>query len=137
MARAFLKAKVPEVDLGRLYVAGHSAAGTFALLFAEHTTYARGCVAYAPIVDLAARIDAVRLDRLRRLGFGALVTRYSPRASESTLRCPAYLFQARDDLVVPAAATEAFAGRLRAMGKAVTLDLVDGGGTPRTSTTTP
>ncbi len=127
VARAFLKEKVPEVDPGRLYVAGHSSAGTFALLFAEHTPYARGCVAYAPVVDLGARFDAARLDSLRRLGLGALVTRYSPRASESTLGCPVYLFQARDDEVVPAGATEAFADRLRAMGKPVTLDLVDGG----------
>ena len=127
VARAFLKAKVPEVDLGRLYVAGHDSAGAFALLFAENTPFVKGCVAYAPVVDLAAQFDAARLDRVRKLGFGALIARFSPRAGEAKLDCPVFLFQSRDDLVVPSGETVAFADRLRAMHKAVTLDLVDSG----------
>ena len=116
---------MPEVDLGRLYVAGRGSAAAVALLFAEHTRYAKGCLAFAPIVDLAAQTDAARQERLRRFGLGDVVGRLSPRAGESRLDSPVFLFQARDDSTVPVEATEAFAERLRGMGKAVTLELVD------------
>ncbi|HEY2159117.1 MAG TPA: prolyl oligopeptidase family serine peptidase, partial [Isosphaeraceae bacterium] len=127
VARAFLKEEVPEVDLGRLYVAGHSSAATFALLLAEHTHFVKGCVAYAPVVDLAARVDVARQNRLRMLGLDDLFTRLSPRAGESKLNCPVFLFHARDDAFVPFEQTEAFADRLRSMDKPVTLELVDEG----------
>ncbi len=127
VARAFLKAKVPEVDLGRLYVAGHSSAATFALLLAEHTRFVKGCVAYAPVVDLAARVDVARQNRLRMLGVDDLFTRLSPRAGESKLSCPVFLFHSRDDGFVPFEQTEAFAERLRSMDKPVMLELVDEG----------
>jgi dienelactone hydrolase len=126
VALAFLRAKVPEVDRGRLYVAGHSSAATFALVFAEHSRDLKGCVAYAPDVDIAAHLDAARLDGLRRRGLGPLFTRFSPRDGEGDLSCPVYLFHARDDDQLPSAATAAFADRLRGMGKAVTFDLADG-----------
>ena len=51
----YVLAKVPEVDPQRLYVAGHSSAATFALLFAEHEPRVKGCIAYAPLADLFAR----------------------------------------------------------------------------------
>jgi dienelactone hydrolase len=127
VARAFLKAKVPEVDLGRLYVAGHGSAATFALLFAEYTHFVKGCIAYAPAIDRAARVDVVRAARIRRFGLGDLFTRFSPRAGESKLSCPVFLFHARDDGIVPFEETEAFAERLRSMDKPVTLELVDDG----------
>ncbi len=127
VARAFLKAKVPEVDLGRLYAAGHSSAATFALLLAEHTRFVKGCVAYAPVVDVGARVDAARQNRLRMLRLDDLFTRLSPRAAESKLSCPVFLFHARDDGFVPFEETEAFAERLRSMDKPVTLELVDDG----------
>jgi dienelactone hydrolase len=126
VALAFLKAKVPEVDRHRLYVAGHSSAATFALVFAEHSRDLKGCVAYAPDVDLAGRRDDAWLNGLSRRGFGPLLTRFSPRAGEADLKCPVYLFHARDDDRFPSSATAAFADRLRGLGKTVTFDLVDG-----------
>ncbi len=127
VARAFLRAKVPEVDLGRLYVAGHSSAATFALLFAEHTHFVKGCVAYAPVVDVAARVDVARAARIRRFGLGDVFTRFSPRAGESRLSCPVFLFHSRADEDVPFEQTEAFAERLRSLDKPVALELVDEG----------
>ena len=48
VALEYLLAKVPQVDPQRIYVAGHSSAGTLSLLFAEHEPRLKGCVAFAP-----------------------------------------------------------------------------------------
>jgi dienelactone hydrolase len=128
VAQAFLRAKVPAVDPGRLYAAGTGSAGAFALLFAEHEPGLKGCLAYDPIVDLATWVDAARQDRLKMFGLGDLVARLSPRVDEEKLACPVFLYHARGDRDVPAAATQAFADRIRSLGKDVTLELADGTG---------
>ncbi len=129
IAIEFLKAKVPAVDPGRLYVAGHSSAATFALLLAEHEPSLKGCVAYAPIVDLAEQMKKLGLSpMLDRTGFTELMTLFSPRVRESDLNCPLFLFVSRDDETIDVEQATAFAARLKAIGKTVTLDRVDIGG---------
>ena len=51
----YVLARLPEVDPERLYVAGHSSAAIWALLFAEHEPRIKGCIAYAPLADLFGR----------------------------------------------------------------------------------
>ena len=53
IALEYVLAKVPEVDPKRITVAGHSSAGTLAVLFAEHEPRLRSCLAYAPVDDAA------------------------------------------------------------------------------------
>ena len=54
-ALEYTLANVPEVNRKQLFSAGHSSAGTLALLFAEHEPRLAGCVAYAPAIDLKNR----------------------------------------------------------------------------------
>ena len=46
LAAAEALAGLPDVDTGQLYVAGHSAGGTLALLAAMSSAFSRGCVAF-------------------------------------------------------------------------------------------
>ena len=129
IAIEFLKAKVPEIDPDRLFVAGHSSAATFALLLAEHEPSLKGCVAYAPVVDLAEHVRKAGLVPLiQRSGFIELTTALSPKTRESDLNCPLFVFQARDDESVDVDENLAFVDRLKLLGKHVTLDLVNNGG---------
>ncbi len=127
VAFEYVLAKLPEVDPGRISIAGHSSAGTLALLFAEHEPRLESCVAFAPAVDLEKRFGPEAVGHLRQAKLADLATRYSPKLGEARLDCPLFLFHARDDGNLPVAESEAFAARLQALGKAVTLDLVDDG----------
>ena len=116
--------KVAEVDPSRISAAGHSSAGTLAVLFAENEPRLRSSVAFAPALDLAKRFGPQAVAEFIKGGIGDLVGRYSPRNNEANLRCPLFLFHARDDSNVPVVDSEAFARRAKAKGKSVTLDLV-------------
>jgi dienelactone hydrolase/DNA-directed RNA polymerase subunit RPC12/RpoP len=128
IALEFLKARVPQVDQGRLYVAGYDTAGTFALLFAEHEHELKGCVAYAPPIDL---VDRFRNDRqalaFEMTGFARYIKIFSPKEGEDKLSCPVFLFHSRADGSIPVEQTIDCAERLRSLGKTVTLDVVDEG----------
>lgn len=128
IAREFLKAKVPQVDPGRLYVAGHSSAATFALLFAENEPDLKGCLAYAPVVDLPPFVRAKAGRDPRLFGVMDLVPRFSPRENEAKLACPVFLFAARDDEVIDVREVANLGKRLEGLKKPVTLELVDSGG---------
>jgi dienelactone hydrolase/DNA-directed RNA polymerase subunit RPC12/RpoP len=129
IALEFLVAKVPQVDVGRIYAAGHSSAATLAMLFAANEPRVRGCVAYAPAIDLQERFPAdFRRDRARAIpGAEALFTTYSPKQNESKINCPLFLFHALDDSNVPAKQSQDCAARLKALGKPVTLVTVPTG----------
>ena len=87
-------------------------------------------VAYAPVVDVEARVDAARQEPAPHAPPGRpLHAALAPAPAEvEALSCRSYLFHARDDRFVPVEETEAFAERLRSMDKPVTLGkLVDDG----------
>ena len=128
VALEFVLERVPQVDPRRIYTAGHSSAATTAMLFAEHEPAIRGCVAYAPAINLAKHFGAAVVPMLHDAGFDDLVVRHAPMNHESKLSCPILLFHARDDGTVPVADTEASAQRLKALGKSVTLVIVPSGG---------
>jgi dienelactone hydrolase len=119
--------KMPEVDPDRISAAGHSSAGTLAVLFAEHEPRLKACVAFAPALDVEKRFDPQDVARLTMVGLGDLCVRYSPKRNEDKLRAPLFLFHAKDDSVVPFVDSEAFASDLQSKGKPVTLDLVPTG----------
>jgi len=130
IALEYVLAKVPEVDPKRVTAAGHSSAGTLAVLFAEHEPRLRSCVAYAPVDDIPAHFQRFGMndlmDALNASGFGSLFTRYSPKTNEATLDRPLFLFYAQDD--GSAGAIAAFGERLKAAGKPVTVSSVPSGG---------
>ena len=127
IALEYAFAKVPQVDPSRISAAGHSSAGTLAVLFAEHEPRLKACVAFAPALDLEKRFGPRAVAQLRRAGAGDLAVRYSPGNGVDKLNVPLFLFHAKDDSNVPVEESEAFAGRLKAKGKPVSLDIVPSG----------
>jgi dienelactone hydrolase len=127
VALEYVLRKVPEVDPSRITAAGHSSAGTLALLFAEHEPRLKACVAFAPAIDLEKRFGPQAVAQLKGMGVGDLVVSNSPKNRADRLQAPLFLFHARDDSNVPVEDSEAFAALLQAKGKPVTLDLVPTG----------
>lgn len=129
-ALEFVLARVPQVDPSRIYVAGHSSAGTLALLFAEHEPRLKGCIAYAPCADVEARLAEVTDNFLLRTllpGVREFVTRSSPKTHAAKITCPVFLFHALDDSNVPASESQAFVQLLESHGKQATLATVPTG----------
>jgi dienelactone hydrolase len=122
---------LPQVDPGRIFAAGHSSAGTLALLFAEHEPRLKGCIAYAPAVDVAKRLGP--MVRLLSMGdqFPGIVDfamRSSPRTHLSRIRCPLFVFWAADDGVVDIADLQQFAADLSKIRQDVVSRTAPGGG---------
>lgn len=126
----FALKKVPAIDPRRIYAAGHSSAATLALVVAANDRRVKGCIAFAPCVDVPGRIGKETLAVFDQNvdGFSALIRRYSPDANVSRLRSALFLFHAEDDDNVPIAETVAFAERVRKSNKSVDLVKVKTGG---------
>jgi dipeptidyl aminopeptidase/acylaminoacyl peptidase len=96
---------VPNVDARRLYVAGHSSAGTLALQVAQNEPRIAACAAYAPATDLETRPSAQAQNYLdsQLPGYSDFLSRISPLNNVARLKCPTLLFHADDDTNVPTA----------------------------------
>jgi acetyl esterase/lipase len=129
VALQYATSQVPEVDPDRIFVAGHSSAGTIALLCAEHVDGLAGCVAYAPCSDLegflAELVDMVEevLPNVRRY-----MKDSSPMNHLDRLRCPVMVFNAVDDQVVTISESSRFVAQAAAAGGNVTLRTAARGG---------
>lgn len=120
--------RLPQVDPARIYVAGHSSAAMMSLLFAEHEPRVRGCVAFAPVVDVATHCaPLIQQIEGTLTGVREFAVQTSPQAFDAQLNCPVFLFHALDDSTVPAKASTDFAERLKRLGKNVTLVTVPNG----------
>jgi len=121
--------QMPEVDPQRVYVAGHSSAGTLALLFAAHEPRLAGCVAYAPAYDLWDRYTSFGIKMLGGMfpDLADFVTQSSPKTHASRIRCPVLLFHAEDDSNVPITESQACERALRDAGAEVTFETVPTG----------
>jgi dipeptidyl aminopeptidase/acylaminoacyl peptidase len=126
----YLEQRVPEVDPTRLYAAGHSSAGTVALVLAASEPRVKGAVAYAPGVSLR---DHLGLDVVRSLN------RAIPKAAEfldygspdqriADFASPVMLFAARDDTTVRPQSVVDFANALKDAGKTAEIVVVNDGG---------
>ncbi len=121
----FVLAKLPQVNPQRIFTAGHSSAGTEALLFAAHEPRLKGCIAYAPCSDVEARLRQQAGDAaLVRLlpGLREFVRWSSPLTYVDRLKCPVFLFHALDDSNIPYAETLSFSARLQPHNTQVTLN---------------
>lgn len=122
-ALEFVLAKVPEVDPKRIFAAGHSSAGTVALLFAEHEPRLAGVAAYMPVYDLPDRFGSMlRIVDAQVTGATDFAHRSSPKTHADRLNCPVFLYTADDDSNVPAADVRAAAADLQSRGKEVTVE---------------
>lgn len=122
-ALEYVLGHVPEIDPSRIYSAGHSSAGTHALLFAEHEPRLAGCIAFAPCIDLTERMSPalIRTFSLVMPGVADFAVQSSPKTHEARLNCPVFLFHADDDTNVPCEDSRACSQRLKGLGKNVTL----------------
>jgi dienelactone hydrolase len=120
----------PEVDPERLYTAGHSSAGTMALLLAEHDARLKACAAFDPRSNTEGNFQPPQLAALRHIipVVDQIFTAYNPAKHAGEMKCPVLLFHAQDDEVVPVSETDAFASALKSAGKEVTVDPVPSGG---------
>jgi dipeptidyl aminopeptidase/acylaminoacyl peptidase len=128
-ALAFALAKLPMIDADRIYVAGHSSAATHALLVAESDPRIKGCIAFAAAYDIS-----------KRLGVGAAIlegevpgardffVKSSPATHIAQLKCPVFLFHAKDDKVVKFSETVAFFEALKRTNPNVTFLEASNGG---------
>lgn len=114
----------PEVDRTRIYVAGHSSAGTLALLAAVHEPRVRGCIAYAPCSDVESFHGDLQSNLAMRFLFPDLqfvCHDSSPMTYADQLKCPLFLFHAQDDSVVKISDTQSFAQQVRSHNSSVEL----------------
>lgn len=125
----FLLAKAPTIDPNRIYIAGHSSAATLALLAAEHEPRIKACAAYAPATDVESRLAQVipTLDRALP-GYRDFLHFSSPKTHAHQMKCPVFLFHARDDRNVPLRDSTDFAALLKKTNAQVTLEIVPRGG---------
>jgi dienelactone hydrolase len=129
VAIEYATTRVAAIDPGRLYAAGHSSAGTIALLVAENEPRLAACLAYAPAADLGLQYPPDFQREINQLVPGAseLFTRFNPRSNEAKIKCPVFLFYAQDDARF-AEQVRALGERLTAAGKAVTVESSPTGG---------
>ncbi len=125
----FVRARVPAVDLERVYIAGHSSAATLALLVAEHEPRIKACAAFAPVTDVEKRLAPAiaQLDSALP-GYREFLRFSSPRTHAGKLKCPVFLFHAEDDRNVPVRDSTDFAALLKPTNPHVTLVTTRQGG---------
>jgi dipeptidyl aminopeptidase/acylaminoacyl peptidase len=118
-----------NVDPMRLFVAGHSSAGTLALQVAMAETRVKAAVAYAPATHVRETLGDERIETLDRgaWGFKAWVEAHDPIAAASTLSCRTLVFHAKDDSVVAFADSQRFVEIARKSNPDVELLSVDTG----------
>lgn len=121
-ALEFALAKIPSVDPNRICAAGHSSAGTLALMLAATEPRITHCVAYAPAYDCERRMDEVINDPMTRIllpGLKPFIEWYSPMNHLADFRCKMMIFHARDDSNVPFEDANRFIGQLPNKGDGV------------------
>ena len=123
-------AKYPQLDPARLYVAGHSSAGTLSLqLAAAGKERFAGCVAFAPIANLGEHLkEALPSLDAALPGYAEALRQASPSAQVDAFACPVFLFHAKDDGNVSTAEITPFKDALLARGKTVEFVEVPNGG---------
>jgi len=121
---------IPQIDASKLYVAGHSSAGTMALLAAEHDHRFLGCIAYAPRCDVGGELEQDEREALssRIDDFDKFLSSCSPTTHATAITCPVFLFHSDDDETVPTSDVEGFARKLRTADSSVTYCHVNSGG---------
>ena len=120
----YVIAKVPEIDPGRIYTAGHSSAAVVALVVTAVEPRVKAGAAYAPVIELADQIGAKNMQEMNAAfpGMSEFVRWASPSEHVAELcRKPVLLFSATDDARAPHEAVVAFGAELSRRGCPVTI----------------
>jgi dienelactone hydrolase len=130
-ALEFVLARLPQVNASRIYAAGHSSAGTVALLFAAHEPRLAGCMAYAPVPNVEVLHKDILENPFAEIAFPGrtlFIRQSSPMTHASRFTKPILLFHAADDSRVSDADITMFLLAVKAKGGLVTLEQVPSGG---------
>ncbi|MCB1234855.1 MAG: prolyl oligopeptidase family serine peptidase, partial [Verrucomicrobiae bacterium] len=130
-ALMFVRSRLPMVDPNRIYSAGHSSAATLSLLLAAHEPLLKGCVAYAPAVDLSEHFaDLAPKPEAEFVypGIQRFVVKSSPLTHADKIRMPVFLFFAEDDTLATLEGSRPFIDALSRMNASVKLRTVPTGG---------
>lgn len=130
LAFEFVLARLPEVNAGQIFSAGHSSAGSLSLLFGEHEPRLAGCLAYAPAVNIEDHFSELLENPFASIlypGIKNFARQSSPMTHVDSLDVPVFLFHAEDDMIAPIEETRAFVSELKASGKDVTFHEFEGG----------
>jgi dienelactone hydrolase/DNA-directed RNA polymerase subunit RPC12/RpoP len=114
----YARQKMPFVANGEFFTAGHSSAGTAALLLAAHHPQIKGCMAYAARSQLegafkpggAEYYETYVTDAKSRLAL------CSPITHAANFRCPVHLFHTKRDTVVTVQDSEILAAAISSAG---------------------
>jgi dipeptidyl aminopeptidase/acylaminoacyl peptidase len=130
-ALEFVLARMPKVAPSRIYAAGHSSAGTVALLFAAHEPRLAGCLAYAPVADVEAHHQDLSANPFAGIAFPGVklfIRQSSPMTHAGRFTKPILLFHAADDDRVSSEDITKFTNAVKAKGGSVKLEEVPTGG---------
>jgi dipeptidyl aminopeptidase/acylaminoacyl peptidase len=120
---------VSAIDADRIYAAGHSSAATLSLLVASDDDRIKACVAYAPCTNVPRRLGPAMLDLIRLVpGFRQFAIDCSPHTQAAKVKCPVFLFHARDDTNVPLSESQEFNDLLSKTNSQVEFVIVPDGG---------
>jgi dipeptidyl aminopeptidase/acylaminoacyl peptidase len=120
--------KVPSLDAERIYIAGHSSAATHSLSVAANEPRIKAVIAYAPATDLEKSLaeDLEQFDKFVP-GFKDFIKQSSPKNNIPKIKVPVFIFQAKDDSVIPVENTKTFVTELQKVNQNVTFVTVDNG----------
>ena len=130
-ALEYALAKIDIVDPRRICAAGHSSAGTLALMLAASEPRVTHCAAYAAAVDVETRMAELIADPVSKLLFSGVepfLHWYSPINHIDDFRCKMLVFHSRDDDNVPFVDATRFVGLIKDQGTNVTFVQTNQGG---------
>lgn len=119
-ALEFVLQNLPQVNPRRIFVAGHSSAGTVALCMAATEPRLAGCIAYAACADPEARLR----EGLASFGLATgpimqFLANVSPLKHADQIKCPVMVFHAMDDNNVRYSEASDYVATLQATGQDV------------------
>lgn len=120
--------KVPLIDADRIYSAGHSSAATLSLLVAANEPRVKAAIAYAPATDLEKKVAYILEPFNKALpGYKDFIIQNSPKNNISKIKIPVFVFQAKDDSVIPFEDAKSFVTELQKSNPNVTFVTSDKG----------
>lgn len=92
------KSKYSNLSLDDVYIAGHSSAGTLALMAAKQMPEIKAVIAYAPVLDLSNYLSYEKsLFKSKVSDFNKILIGNSPHKKLHKYTMPIFLFSAKDD----------------------------------------
>lgn len=130
-ALSLAKKKFNNIDFDKVFVAGHSSAGTVALMIAQQLPNIKAVIAYAPIVDTENFLSEIN-NMVGKLipDFKNALIDSSPHKNIHKYKVPIFLFRAQDDILLEdqIMSYKLYTDSLIKSGKKLTYKQVESGG---------